>query len=231
MMLSIQYTDKNKATRPLSNWLLSVFAITVLSSFMNIAQANESPKALLESIAKKMITALNENRAEIKADSNVTQRIIEKNLLPHIDIIGGSKAVLGHHWDKASTDQKRGFLRAFRKLLLNFYSSALTEYLNNQEGDLDINIMEFIDPGTITSRQITVRSYVKAKSGKAVPINYEMNNNPRKGWQIFDVSVQGVSVITTYKSSYAAEIEKKGIDQLIKTIESHNRKLRSTESS
>ncbi len=212
--------------------LFGIFAITLMLSFLSLSHAasEQNPKALLESVSVKMITALNENRAKIKTDPGLTQELIEKNLMPHIDFINASKEVLGQHWDTATKEQKIGFIKAFRDLLLNFYSTALTEYLNSHEGDLDPKLMEFLDPGAITSKQITVRSLVKPKSGKAVPINYEMNNT-RRGWKIFDVSVEGVSVITTYKSSYANDIEQKGLDELIKTINTHNNKLKTAQNS
>jgi len=217
----------------INRWMLGILITALMILVINLAHAadtSQNPKALLESVSVKMITALNENRAKIKTNPALTQQLIEKNLLPHIDFIGASKEVLGQHWDSANIEQKKGFIRAFRSLLLNFYSSALTEYLNSHEDELDPKLMEFLDPGEITSKQITVRSLVKPKSGKPVPINYEMNNT-RRGWKIFDVSVEGVSVITTYKSSYANDIEQKGLDELIKTINSHNKKLKTAQNS
>lgn len=214
-----------------TRWIFGLFAVTLLFvSAIKLANAEDSPKALLESVSVKMITALNENRSSIKKDAKVTQLLIEKHLLPHIDFISAAKAVLGNHWDTASIEQKKGFIRAFRDLLLNFYSSALTEYLNSHDGQLDVALMQFLDPGDLSGNQITVRSFVKPKSGKPVPINYEMNKT-RKGWKVFDVSVEGVSVITTYKASYASEIEQKGLDELIRTINSHNKKLKTAKNS
>ncbi len=209
---------------------LGMLAATVMILAISLAHAasNSNPKILLESISTNMITALNENRAKIKTDHKLTQQLIEKNLLPHIDFINASKEVLGQHWDSATKQQKIGFIKAFRSLLLNFYSSALTEYLNSHDGLLDPNLMEFLDPGKITSKYVTVRSLVKSSSGKAVPINYEMTLT-RKGWKIFDVSVEGVSVITTYKSSYAHDIDQKGLDELINTINTHNKKLKTAQ--
>ena len=225
------YSNKQDTTSNYSaRWLMGFITIALISGLLNTASAADDPKTLLKAVSVKMITALNNHRTQIKADPSITQKLIEENLLPHIDFISGSKAVLGNHWDSANIEQKKAFIRAFRDLLLNFYSSALTEYLNTHDGDLNVNLMEFIDPGTITTEQITVRSMVKSTSGKVVPINYEMNKT-RKGWKIFDVSVQGVSVITTYKSSYAADIEQKGLDELIKTINSHNKKLKTARNS
>jgi phospholipid transport system substrate-binding protein len=206
-------------------WLYFLAVIAVLVSSIPFASANESdPKALLESVSNKMITALNENRDGIKQDPAVTQRLIEDILIPHIDFITAAKYVLGKHWDTASRKQKIAFIKAFRKLLLRFYSSALTEYLNSHEGKLDPNIMVFFKPANANAKQLVLRSEVQPKSGKPVPVNYQMHMT-RKGWKVFDVSVEGVSVITTYKTSFASEIQQSGLDALIASLESRNQKL------
>ena len=116
------------------------------------------------------------------------------------------------------------FIKAFRKLLLRFYSSALTEYLNSHDGKLDPKIMVFFKPADTNAKQLVLRSEVQPKSGKPVPVNYQMHMT-RKGWRVFDVSVEGVSVITTYKTSFASEIQQKGLDALITSIKTRNEKL------
>ena len=206
-------------------WWLSLFILVLLASTFQAAQANEDPKALLESVSKKMITALNENRDRIKQDPNVTQGLIEEILIPHLDFITASKYVLGKYWDTATKQQKIGFIKAFRKLLLRFYSSALTEYLNSHDGHLDPDIMVFHAPADTNVKQLILRSEVQPKSGKPVPVNYQMHMT-RKGWRVFDVSVEGVSVITTYKTSFASEIQQSGLDALISSLEVRNQKLR-----
>lgn len=228
--LQAKAKQRSVSHKRLYTWLLSLLAIVLLSSFLQTAQANDDPKAMLETAAHDMITALNNNRDRIKQDPSVTQKLIEDILLPHIGIITASKYVLGSHWDSATKKQKIGFIKAFRTLLLRFYSSALTEYLNSHDGELDPNLMVFFKPADNNAPQILVRSEVKPKSGKPVPINYKLQKT-RKGWKIIDVSVEGVSVITTYKTSFASEIKQNGLDALISSLESRNLKLRTAASS
>lgn len=189
-----------------------------------MAIPDESPKVVLETTATKMIDALNSNRDKIKGNPQLTEDLIEKILLPHIDFITASKYVLGPNWDSASRAQKIDFIRTFRTLLLRFYSSALSEYLNSHDEKLDASLMTFQDPGKIDGDQVTVRSEVKPKNGKPVPIIYQMLKT-RRGWKGFDVSVEGVSVITTYKTSFASEIQQKGLNSLITSLKERNAKL------
>ena len=190
----------------------------------NAAAIPDSPKTMLEDTANQMIDALNNSRDKIKKDPKLTEEIIEKILLPHVDFITASKWVLGQYWDTASKAQKIEFIKTFRTLLLRFYSSALTEYLNSHDEKLDMSLMTFQDPGAINSTEVTVRSEVKPKTGKPVPISYQLHQTKR-GWQVFDVSVEGVSVITTYKTSFASEIQQKGLDDFIASLKERNEKL------
>jgi phospholipid transport system substrate-binding protein len=109
-------------------------------------------------------------------------------------------------------------------LLLRFYSSALTEYLNSHDEKLDMSMMTFQDPGRVNSTEVTVRSEVKPKTGKPVPVTYQLHLTNR-GWQVFDVSMEGVSVITTYKTSFASEIQQNGLDAFIVSLKERNEKL------
>lgn len=205
-------------------WFFSLLVL-ILATTATLTRAEENPKLLLEGVSKDMITALNQHRDRIKQDPAVTQKLIEDILIPHLDFITASKYVLGKHWDTASRKQKIAFIKAFRKLLLRFYSSALTEYLNSHEGELDTGLMVFFEPADTSAQQLVMRSEVQPKSGKPVPINYQMHMT-RKGWKVFDVSVEGVSVITTYRTSFASEIQQNGLDALISSLESRNEKLR-----
>jgi len=201
-----------------------LFSLLLGLQHFALANTADSPRALLVETANKMIDALNANRDRIKGHPQLTEELIEKILLPNIDFITASKYVLGPSWDSASKAQKIEFIKTFRTLLLRFYSSALSEYLNTHEEKLTMALMTFQDPGKIDSTQVTVRSEVKPKTGKPVPITYQMLKTSR-GWKVFDVSVEGVSVITTYKTSFASEIQQKGLDGLIASLKERNAKL------
>jgi len=213
-------------TKPLKTAFSALLLGLGLSLGLNQATlaTPDSPKAVLETTASQMLDAINSNRDKIKKNPQLTEDLIEKVLLPHIDFITASKYVLGPNWNNASRAQKIEFIKTFRTLLLRFYSSALSEYLNTHDEKLDMSLMTFQEPGSTTGNQVTVRSEVKPKDAKPVPIIYQMLKT-RHGWKVFDVSVEGVSVITTYKTSFASEVQTKGIDGLIASLKERNAKL------
>lgn len=206
--------------------ILACLAIIALLA-NNIVSANtQGPLEVLQQASDQMFTELNANRARLSNNPAEVQKVIEQILLPHIDIITASKWVLGKHWRTASKDQKLKFIRQFRNLLLRFYSTALAEYLADKQG-------EKLDPAMIQFKRlraapedtdITVRSDVIPTSGKPIPVNYHMHLTD-KGWKVYDVSVEGISVITTYRTSFGSEIAANGLDSLIAALSDKNNKF------
>lgn len=195
--------------------------------FTSIGQANTpGPLDVLKKAKDEMFTELNANRAKLNKNPAEVQKVIERILLPHIDIIVASKFVLGKHWRQADKDQKVKFIRQFRNLLLRFYSTALSEYLDDQKG-------KQLDPGMIKFKRlraaaddtdVTVRSDVIPTKGEPIPVNYHMHLT-KKGWRVYDVSVEGISVITTYRTSFGSEIAAHGLDSLITSLSDKNNKF------
>lgn len=212
-------------TRPLILALLAIGSL-LLNSPAFAETETPGPLDILKKASDEMFTELNDRRAELSNNPAEVQKVIEKILLPHIDIITASKWVLGKHWRAASKQQKLKFIRQFRNLLLRFYSTALAEYLGDKKG-------EKLDPGMIKFQrlrahpedtEVTVRSDVTPADGKPIPVNYHMHLT-KKGWKVYDVSVEGISVITTYRTSFGSEIVANGLDSLIASLSNKNNKF------
>jgi len=210
--------------RPLILSLLTALTLSVNTNAL--ADANPGPLEILKQASDDMFKELNDNRAKLSNNPAEVQKVIEQILLPHIDIVTSAKWVLGKHWRTASKEQKLNFTRQFRNLLLRFYSTALAEYLADNKG-------EKLDPGMIKFKplragaddtDITVRSDVIPTKGEPIPVNYHMHMTA-KGWKVYDVSVEGISVITTYRTSFGTEISANGLDGLIASLSDKNNKF------
>ena len=205
---------------------LSRYWLLVLVSSLLIAPVQAEPTApntVLETASRQMITAINANHEKIMTDPGVVNGLVEEILMPHIDFISSSKWVLGKHWRRASKEQKLEFIRQFRSLLLRFYSTALAEYLTNNTVSEDMFVFLPLRADN-NSKQVTVHSEIHAPSGSIIPVKYNMHLT-RKGWKVYDVSIEGVSMVTTYRTSFAAEIKQKGLDGLIASLAERNDRL------
>lgn len=207
---------------------LFVFIFFTIMSFIFATNSHANTKApdeILKANTIKMLQAINAHRAEIKQSPKKLTSLVEEIILPHLDFITASKLVMGKYWRQAEKAQKLAFIRQFRLLLLRFYSSALTEYLSDKDADLDLNLIHYfplqLEAG---EKSVTVRAELQPDTGKAIPIFYRMHMTS-KGWKIFDVSVEGVSMITTYKNNFASQFRAEGIDALIVSLEEKNKQM------
>ena len=181
-----------------------------------LAASEIAPDKMLEQATQKMIVALQTHRTDIVADKTRLYPLIEDILLPHLDLITTSRLVLGKYWKDASKQQKLKFIREFRNLMIRFYGTALGEYLGEHE--IKNEMVRFMPLNeSLDNNEVTVHSEVIPSSGKKVAVYYRMHKT-RKGWKVFDVTVSGVSLITTYRTSFAVEIKQKGLDGLIGSL-------------
>jgi len=205
--------------------LYCLIGIAMLS--LTPAQAETTdPVGLLKAASDQMFASLNQKRTELQNNPVKTQELIEQILMPHLDFITASRWVLGKHWRRANKEQKLNFIRQFRNLLLRFYSTALSEYLSEtKRKSFDPNSMKFFPlRANKGDTDVTVRSEFIPGSGKPVPVHYHMHQT-KKGWKIYDISVEGISVITTYRTSFGSEIQQNGLDSLINSLSDKNNKF------
>lgn len=185
----------------------------------------QHPDEMLQNATTKMLRSINENRAEISKSPDKLKSLVEEIILPHLDFIAASKAVMGKYWRRSEKAQKIKFIRQFRLLLLRFYSSALAEYLNGNDKKLNENLIHYF-PSKLADgdTSLTVRAEIKPDTGKPIPMRYRLHLT-KKGWKIYDVSVEGISMITTYKNNFASQFKTQGIDALIASLEEKNKQL------
>ncbi|MDZ7661529.1 ABC transporter substrate-binding protein [Thiohalophilus sp.] len=193
--------------------LLALFLSLPTQSATAADNDPDEARQVLEKVAQKMIQTTNARRDDIKEDPRVVEQLVEELLLPHIDLLTASRWVLGRHWRTASKEQKLNFMRHFRGMLLRFYSTALADYLSENTVDEDLIRFQPVR-AEAGSDDVTVRSHVHPPNGQPIPVNYHMHLT-RKGWQVYDISVEGVSMITTYRNSFNDEIRRNGLDKLI----------------
>ena len=205
---------------PHMNFLILSLLLSLLPGF---AFAGTPPDKMLKAATQDMIRALQDQQQAIQQDHRVLYGLIEDILLPHIDIITSSRMVLGKYWRQASKKQKLRFVRAFRDLLVRFYSSALAEYLSDHE--INSNLITFLPlRESLQQKRLTVHAEVHPPRGDKVAVSYRMRNT-HKGWKVYDVAVAGISVISTYRTSFTSEIRQKGLEGFIESVEKHNTAL------
>jgi len=182
-----------------------------------MAQDAQAPDALVKDVTQDVIVIVKQDKDIQSGNTKKTIALVEQKVLPHFNFTRMTALAMGVNWRKATPDQQKLLIDQFRTLLVRTYSTALTSYRNQT---IDFKPLR----AQPTDTDVTVRSEVRQSGAEAVTIDYSMEKTP-SGWKVYDVVVGGVSLVTTYRDTFANEIRNAGVDGLIKTLSDKNRQL------
>lgn len=171
-------------------------------------------QALVQNTAEQMIQALKAKRDEMQQNPDRIYDLVRDIVVPHFDFETIARWVLGRHWRSATPEQRRQFTEEFRNLMVRTYAKALLDY-----SDETLDYMPLQAPAD--AEEVTVRSEVERTQGPAIPINYELHY--RNGaWLVYDVNIDGVSLVTNYRSSIGSQIGREGLEAVIAKLKERN---------
>ena len=198
--------------------IISTILLLVLASWMQLVSAGVAPDELIKQTSEKVLTTLSENKAEFEKNPDKVDELINDIILPHLDFRAMSMLALGKNWRKASKDQRGRFVEAFKIMLIRTYSKSLTEYT-----DQAIDFLPY-RPAAEGKKTTVVKTLIKQDSGPAIPIDYRLRIKDDI-WKVYDIKIDGISLVTNYRNSFASDIRKVGMDGLIsKLLEKNTRK-------
>lgn len=179
--------------------------------------AAEAPDTLVKRISQEVLDIAKSDR-EIQGGNHLrVLELVESRILPHVDFQRMTALAAGHHWRDATPEQKKRLIDEFRALLVYTYSGAIAQVKNQ---NIQFRPTRF-GPG---DTDVVVRSQVVQERGEPIQLNYRLQKTP-EGWKIYDVNVLGAWLVESYKTSFATEIRKNGIDGLIQTLSDRNKRL------
>jgi phospholipid transport system substrate-binding protein len=135
---------------------------------------------------------------------------VEKYLLPHFDTEFAARMVLGRHWSVATPEQRQRFIAAFYHSLLTNYASALADFTSDRLQILPARVAP-------DATRATVHTKVKGSNGM-VAVDYELRKTPQ-GWKAWNVIIEGISYVYSYREDFGSQIESQGIDAVIQRLE------------
>src|SRR6202166_2340882 len=170
-----------------------------------------SPAELVENSAKRMLLELDANRAMYRSDPKKLDALVGNVLLPNFDTDYAARLVLGQTWRTATPEQRKRFVDAFYHSLLRNYGTALLNFTADRFVILPYK-------GDPSETMATVRTEVKKSSGEKVPVNFSLRKTDA-GWKAWDVVIEGISYVKSFRTDFAAEIQQKGLDEVINRLE------------
>ena len=180
-----------------------------------LAAAQETPDQLVKRTTDEVLQIIRSDKDVASGNSAKVVQLAEQKVLPHFDFTRMTRLAVGRNWAQATDAQKEELTKGFRTMLVRTYSSSLTQYRDQK---IEVKPLK-LGAG---EKEATVRTQVIQQGGPPIPIDYAMEL-AADGWKVFDVVIDGASLVTTYRGTFNDQIARGGIDGLVKLLQERNR--------
>jgi phospholipid transport system substrate-binding protein len=192
------------------------FPILLALFLINGAYADTAtPDAMVKNTTNDVLEILKSDKDIENDDMHILSKLVEEKIATKFDFDRMSRMVLGPKWDIAAKEQQGQFIVEFRSLLVRTYSSALSKYRSQT-----IDYKPVRTPSDDT--EVTVKTQITQPAGPAIPLDYSLERIENT-WKVYDVSVDGMSLMTMYRGQFAEEVKQNGINGVIKRLAEKNK--------
>lgn len=181
-----------------------------------MAQDAAAPDVLIKTVTNEVLDIVRKDKDIQSGNTRKAIELVEAKVLPHFNFLRMTQLALARDWRQASPAQQKVLADEFRHLLVRTYSKALTEYKNQTIG---------FKPFALKAGETDVRVRTEIRqsgAGKNIELDYFLEK-AGSGWKVYDIEVGGISLVTNYRESFAAEVRNGGIDGLIKSLQTKNK--------
>lgn len=182
---------------------------------VGVAQAEMmAPDVLIRVTVDEVVAVIKADKEIQAGNQERTLALVEEKVLPHFDFERMTQLAVGKHWRKATPEQKKALVREFRNMLVRTYTKVFSVY---RDQVIEVKPLKM----TGNADEVTVLTTITKPGTPAIPVNYEMKKRAA-GWKAFDIYIEGVSMVMSYRTTFSSRVEESGIDGLIKMLEDKN---------
>jgi len=197
----------------MSGWSLCIALLLGMSS---AARADIlEPDALIKNTVQDVLTIVKQDKEIKKGNQQKILALVNEKILPHFDFTHMTRLAVGRSWRTATPEQRQVLESEFQQLLVRTYTKAFTVYSN-----YDVEVKPLKMESGVT--EVTIRTLIRMPGGQPVTVDYDLKKT-KSGWKAYDLLIEGVSMVTSYRSTFANEIQRGGIDGLVKTLIEKNK--------
>ena len=179
-----------------------------------VAAQELGPEELVKKITAEVMEAIKGDKQLAAGDRQKALKLAEEKILPHVDFEEATRLAVGRGWAQATPEQKKKLVSEFRNMLVRTYSNAIQPYEGQQIKVMPVRMKP-------SDAEVTVHNQFMRSGAKPVLLDYSMRKTD-KGWKVYDIVVEGVSLVLTYRSEFDAVVKQEGIDGLIKRLAQKN---------
>jgi phospholipid transport system substrate-binding protein len=199
----------------MSETLSLAFAFAWLFAVPSAHSQEVAPDALVKGLSSEVIAEVRRDRTIQAGDGAKIAALIETKIVPHFDLRRITQLAVGQGWRRATPEQQERLMQEFKTLLVRTYSGALASY---RDQEIEFRPLRAAAGDT----EVTVKSLIRQKGAEPIAVEYDLARVGAQ-WKIFDVRLGGISLVATYRSSFAEEVRNNGVDGLIGLLERKNR--------
>ncbi|MES9856218.1 MAG: ABC transporter substrate-binding protein [Sedimenticola sp.] len=196
--------------------LMGWISLLLLLFALQPATAATEPNTIVKETTDKILAEVASLKQELDESPGRIYPLVEHIVLPRFDFVRMSRLVLGKHWRRADEGEKRAFTYAFRELLIRTYTTALLNYSGQEINYLPMRAMA-------GASEVMVNTEVSSEGATPVPINYRLYLDGDE-WKVYDLLIDGVSLVSNYRTNFASEIRRRKLSGLISRLEARNKK-------
>lgn len=202
-----------KTTRALSRWSP---LIGVLWSCAAMAADFPAPDVVVKTTSEDVLRLVAEDKDLRNGSTSKLVDLIETKVVPHFDMTRVTRLAVGKYWNEATPEQQKILVEEFHALLVRSYAAAYSAY---RLVKVEVTPLQL----AANDNDVTVKTRILLPGGAPpVGVDYAMRLNPEGGWKVYNVTVDGASLVTTYRNDFSAQIQTGGIDGLIKNLKERN---------
>jgi len=190
-------------------------ALLLLLALPTAATADDAAEALVKRTAEDMLKTLNSRRSQLDANPSVIYGLVGRKLAPHFDFELITRSAVGRDWNKATSAQRDELISSFRELLVSTYAKSLAKYSD------ETLIYKPSRSGT-RAGTVVVPTEVTGGGRPPIPIDYRMHKKSGS-WKVYDLVIENVSMISSYRGQFRSTIARSGIDGLIRELQNKTR--------
>lgn len=179
--------------------------------------AVQAPDALVRDTVQEVLTIIKQDKDIQTGNQKKLLELVDGKVLPHFDFERMTRLAVGKGWRNATPEQRTTLASEFRTLLVRTYTNSFTRYRDQMVEVKPVKMPAGAD-------EVTVSTVISKPGTQSITVDYEMEQTPT-GWKVFDLTVEGVSLVTNYRSTFSEQMQQGGIDRLIKTLVEKNRGL------
>jgi phospholipid transport system substrate-binding protein len=194
----------------------SLFLSAALAALAISVHAQEAPDDMVRRTTNEILAAIKADKDLQSGNQKKIEKLAEDKVLPYFNFARMTQLAVGRNWRDTNDAQKKALTDEFRTLLIRTYSTSLSQYRNQT---IDVKPLKAAAADT----EVIVKTLINQPGGQPIPIDYSLEKIG-SAWKVYDVLIDGVSLVTNYRSSFNTEIQKSGIDGLIKSLVDRNAK-------